>query len=95
MKKHSSTFEVWTLEARDFSEAPPLELGAFALSGILHSLPIGSSVTLVRSVPPHLGDSAHPNQLSTETSQLSTAFKVNQASDSNQNPSKSDEIKVN
>jgi hypothetical protein len=35
MKKHSSTFEVWTLGAWDFPGAWRLELGSFALSCLL------------------------------------------------------------
>jgi hypothetical protein len=96
MKKYSSIFEAWTLEIRGFSEAWLSALDAFALSCllaflILISVPVFSH----RSVPPHLGDSAHPIRLSTKTSQLSTAFKVNQAWDSSENPSKFEKIKVN
>jgi hypothetical protein len=81
MEKHSLIFEVWTLEIRGCSEAWIPALDAFALSCllaflILISVPVFSH----RSVPPHLGDSAHPIRLSTKTSQLATAFKINQAS---------------
>jgi cyanate permease len=81
MKKYSSIFEVWTLEIRSFSEAWRSALGAFALSCLLAFFILISAPDFShRSVPPHLSDTAHPIQLSTKTSQLSTAFKVNQAS---------------
>jgi hypothetical protein len=60
MKKYSSIFGVWTLEIRGFSGAGLSALGAFALSSLLAFLIlILAPVFNHRSVPPHLGDSAH------------------------------------
>jgi hypothetical protein len=74
MKKHSSIFEAWTLGVRGFSEAWLSALVAFALSSLLAFLIlISAPVFSHRSMPPRLGGSTHPIQLSTKTSQLSTA----------------------
>src|SRR5580698_9202132 len=67
MKKHSSIFEVWTLEVRGFSEAWLSALGTFALSCllaflILISVPVFSH----RSVPPRFVGPTHPIRLSTK-----------------------------
>jgi hypothetical protein len=68
MKKHSSTFEVWTFEIRGCSEAWLSALGAFAFSYLLAFLILISAPDFShRSVPPHLSDAAHPIQLSTKT----------------------------
>jgi hypothetical protein len=68
MEKHSSIFEVWTLEVRGFSEAWLSALCAFALSCLLAFLILISAPDFShRSVPPHLSDTAHPIQLSTKT----------------------------